>query len=226
MLRATALLFNVKAREMGTVKGVNMTEFNRKTIKAIFENAGLEVPPKDVLTELCDLHQQNGSEKDDRIKELEASLAAAEQERDALKEANGDGFKQKYEDEHKKYEDLKNSIAEEKSKAAKAAAAKAYFAEKGLTEKGINLAMAAAATIIDKLTVDGDKFKDTAELDKEMEEGGLLNSLIPTTTTVGANVAHPPATVRNAFESLSLSEKMRYANEHPSDQSVKDWLNK
>ena len=86
--------------------------------------------------------------------------------------------------------------------------------------------MAAAATIIDKLTVDGDKFKDTAELDKEMEEGGLLNSLIPTTTTVGANVAHPPATVRNAFEALSLSDKMRYANEHPSDQSVKDWLNK
>ena len=97
---------------MGTVKGVIMTEFNRKTIKAIFENAGLEVPPKDVLTELCDLHQQNGSEKDDRIKELEASLTAAEQERDALKEANGDGFKQKYEDEHKAFEDFKKSITE------------------------------------------------------------------------------------------------------------------
>jgi len=203
-----------------------MTEFNRKTVKAIFESEGLEVPPKDVLTKLCDLHTQNGSEKDDRIKELETSLAAAEQERDALKEANGDGYKKKYEDEHKAFEDFKKSITEEKTKAAKAAAAKAYFTEKGLTEKGINLAMAAAATIIDKLEMDGDKIKDTSALDKEMDEGGLLNSLIPTTTTVGANVAHPPVTVKNAFEALSLSDKMKFANEHPNDQSVKDWLNK
>ena len=95
-----------------------MTEFNRKSVKAIFENAGLEVPPKDVLTELCDLHQQNGSEKDERIKELETSLTAAEQERDALKEENGEGYKKKYESAKKELDDFKKTVTEKETRAA------------------------------------------------------------------------------------------------------------
>ena len=125
-----------------------MTEYNRKSIKAIFENAGIDVPPKDVLTELCELHQQNTAEKDEKIKEMQTSLAAAEQERDALKEANGDGFKKKYEDERKAFEDFKKSVADKEAKAAKESAAKAYFEGKNYTGKNLDLAMKVASAEI------------------------------------------------------------------------------
>ena len=202
-----------------------MQEFNRKSVKAIFENAGIEVPPKDVLTELCDLHQQNGSEKDDRIKELESSLAAAEQERDALKEENGDGFKQKYENEKKAFEDYKKAVTEKETKAAREAAAKAYFDAKNITGDSLTIAMRAAAAEIGALELEDGKIKDTKSLDDLTS--GALASLVGQTKTVGADVAHPPASIgSNSFEGMGLTEKMKFANEHPNDPAVKAWLNK
>lgn len=168
-----------------------MTEYNRKSIKAIFENAGIDVPPKDVLTELCELHQQNTAEKDERIKEMQTSLTAAEQERDALKEANGDGFKKKYEDERKAFEDFKKSVADKEAKAAKESAAKAYFESKNYTGKNLDLAMKVASAEIAALELDDGKIKDTDALDALIS--GVLAGHETKTYAVGAQVAHPPA---------------------------------
>lgn len=167
-----------------------MTEYNRKTVKAIFENAGIEIPPKDVLTELCNLHLQNTAEKDERIKELETSLTATEQERDALKEANGEGYKQKYEDTKKAYDDYKKSVTEKEAKAAKEKAARAYFEEKKFTGKNLDIAMRAAAEEISALELEGNKIKDTSKLDELTN--GTLSGLVTQTVSVGAGVAHPP----------------------------------
>ena len=202
-----------------------MTEYNRKSIKAIFENAGIDVPPKDVLTELCELHQQNTAEKDEKIKELEAGLTAAEQERDALKDEGGEGFKQKYENTKKELEDLQRSITEERTAAAKEAAARSYFDKKHISGKNLDIAMLAAAAVIKDLELDGDKFKDVSALDKVYKD--TLAGLSAEVKDEGAPIPTPPEGGKpNAFEGLSLADKMKYANEHPSDPSVKAWLNK
>lgn len=202
-----------------------MTEYNRKSVKAIFESAGIDIPPKDVLTELCELHQQNTAEKDDRIKELETSLAAAEQERDALKEDNGDGYRKKYEDEKQAFDDFKKAITEKETAAAKEAAAKAYFAKKKIEGKNLDIAMMAAASIIQELELDGDKFKDSAALDKVYDD--KLAGLSTKTHEEGAPEITPPTkNQQSAFETMSLADKMKFANEHPNDASVKNWLNK
>lgn len=200
-----------------------MTEFNRNTVNAIFEGAGVEKPPKDVLTELCNLHLQNTSEKDDRIKELKTSLAAAEQERDALKAEGGKEYRQKYEDTKKELDDLHKSIAEKEAKAARAKAARAYFEKKKITGDNLEIAMRAAAAEIDALELDGETIKDTTALDALTT--GTLAGLASKTKTVGADIPHPPEkAAQNAFETMSLAEKMRYANENPNDASVKEWL--
>lgn len=178
------------ARERGTVKGDFMTEYNRKAVKAIFENAGIEIPPKDVLTDLCELHQQNTSEKDERIKELETNLAAAEQERDSLKEENGDGFKKKYEDTKKAFDDYKKSVTDKEAQAARETAARAYFESKKITGANLEIAMRAATAEISALELDGDKIKDTATLDALTT--GTLSGLVKQSVTVGADIAHPP----------------------------------
>lgn len=179
-----------------------MAQFNRKSVRAIFENAGLEVPPKDVLTELCDLHQQNDQEKDERIKELEANLEAAEHERDGLKEDNGDGYKTKYENEKKAFEDYKKTVTEKEAKAAKEAAAKTYFESKNITGENLEIAMRAAAAEISAIELDGEKIKDTATLDALTS--GTLAGLVKKTVAVGAQVAHPPA--NNTSGLLSMKE--------------------
>lgn len=168
-----------------------MTEYNRKTVKAIFENAGVEIPPKDVLTELCDLHLQNTSEKDEKIKELQASLAATEQERDGLREANGDGYKKKYEDERKAFNDYKKTVADKEVKTAKENAARAYFESKNYTGKNLELAMKVASAEIAELELEDGKIKDTAALDALVS--GVLAGHETRTYAVGAQVAHPPA---------------------------------
>lgn len=188
-----------------------MTEYNRKAVKAIFENAGIEIPPKDVLTELCDLHLQNTAEKDERIKELETSLTAAEQERDALKEANGEGYKQKYEDTKKAYDEYKKSITEKEAKVARDKAARAYFESKNITGDNLEIAMRAAAGEISSLQLDGDKIKDTSTLDALTT--GTLAGLVKQTVTVGADVAHPPANTGNSKTTKEEILKIKDAGE-------------
>lgn len=173
-----------------------MTEFNRKSVKAIFENAGIEIPPKDVLTELCDLHLQNTSEKDERIKELETGLSAAEQERDAAK--GGEDFKKKYEDARKELADYKKSVTQKEEQAAKEKAAREYFEGKNITGKNLEIALRAAKAEIDAIELEDGKIKDSSALDALTGTDGTLAGLIKKTYTIGEKVEHPPTQTRTS----------------------------
>ena len=65
--------------------------------------------------------------------------------------------------------------------------------------------------------------KNTASLDELVK--GDYAGLISTTKTEGANTTTPPNnTGGNTFETMTLTEKMKYANAHPDDASVKAFL--
>lgn len=119
-------------------------------------------------------------------------LTGVQKELDELKAQGNDGFKEKYEKEHKDFEDFKKSVTDKETKAAKEAAAKAYFEGKEITGKNLEIAMRAAAAEISALELDGDKIKDTAALDALTT--GTLAGLATKTKAVGAQIAHPPET--------------------------------
>lgn len=201
-----------------------MAEFDRKALRAIFEGADLEVPPKDVLGKICDLHTSNSDGKDETIKDLRTKLESAEHERDALKAKGGDDWKDKYEKEHNAFETYKKDQTAKETKAAKESAVRAYFEGKSITGGNLNIAMRGAKDEINGLELDADgKIKDTSALDALV--GGEYAALVVTTQTRGANTATPPAgNGGNDFARMTLADKMKYANEHPGDQAVKEWL--
>ena len=169
-----------------------MAEFDRKALRAIFEGADLEVPPKDVLGKICELHTSNSDGKDETIKDLRTKLESAEHERDALKAKSGDDYKAKYEAEKQAFENYKADQTAKETKAAKESAVRAYFEGKSITGGNLNIAMRGAKDEINGLELDADgKIKDTSALDALV--GGEYAALVVTTQTRGANTATPPA---------------------------------
>ena len=118
-------------------------------------------------------------------------LPTVQKELDDLKAKGDDGWKDKHDKVKKDFEDYKNGVESEKSKAAKEKAARAYFEGKNIIGKSLELAMRASAAEIAGLDLDGEKIKDTAVLDGLV--AGDLAALVGSTTVRGSGTANPPA---------------------------------
>lgn len=118
-------------------------------------------------------------------------LPGVQKQLDDLKAAGDGGYKEKYEKEHKAFEDYKSDITAKESKAAKEKAVRAYFEGKNITGANLDLAMRGCGEEMAALELDGDKIKDTKSLDALVE--GAYKGLVSTTQTKGANPANPPA---------------------------------
>ena len=118
-----------------------------------------------------------------------ATLEAVTKERDALK-AGGD-FKEKYEKEHKDFEDFKKGITAKETRAAKEKAVREYLTSKNITGGNLDIAMRGLSAEIDAAELDGEKIKDTKPLDELI--GGTFKGLVVTSTVTGTQTATPPA---------------------------------
>ncbi len=171
-----------------------MAEFTRKLLREIFEGADMEVPPKDVLGKICDLHEAANNGMAETIKDLQGKLkGAATQESDKPKDEakDGDDWKTKYENEHKAFELFKKDQTAKEAKAAKEKAVKAYFEGKNITGTNLDIAMRGCRDEIGAIELDGDKIKDTAALDALVS--GTFAGLVVSKTVKGADTANPPA---------------------------------
>lgn len=118
-----------------------------------------------------------------------ATLEAVTKERDALK-AGGD-FKEKYEAEHKAFDEYKKSITAKETRAAKEKAVREYLTSKNITGGNLDIAMRGLSAEIDAAELDGEKIKDTKALDELI--GGTFKGLVVTSTVTGTQTANPPA---------------------------------
>lgn len=118
-----------------------------------------------------------------------ATLEAVTKERDELK-AGGD-FKEKYEAEHKAFDEYKKSITAKETRAAKEKAVRAYLESKHITGGNLDIAMRGLSAEIDAAELDGEKIKDTKPLDDLI--GGTFKGLVVTSTVTGTQTATPPA---------------------------------
>ncbi|MBO4697090.1 MAG: hypothetical protein J5643_07430 [Lachnospiraceae bacterium] len=124
----------------------------------------------------------------DTYKESADKLEAVTKERDELK-AGGD-YKDRYEKEHKAFEEYKSGITAKETRAAKEKAVRAYLESKSITGGNLDIAMRGLSAEIDAAELDGEKIKDTKTLDELI--GGTYKGLIVTTDTKGADTPKPP----------------------------------
>lgn len=167
-----------------------MAKFTRAEIRNILGDACTE----EIENRLVALHLGVVDPLKDDLTKYKADaekLPGVQKELDDLKAAGDGGYKEKYEKEHKAFDDFKADITAKETKAAKEKAVKAYYESKNITGDNLTIALRGSGAEIDGVELDGDKIKDTAALDALVS--GAFAKLVSTTTTKGANIANPPA---------------------------------
>ena len=150
-------------------------------------------------------------------------LAGVEKELNDLKAMGDGGYKEKYEKEHKDFEDYKADITAKESKAAKEKAVRAYFESKNITGANLDLAMRGCGEEMAALEMDGEKIKDTKILDALVD--GTYKGLVSTTQTKGANPANPPANPPAKNYTTADIKNMSAAEINANWDSIKASLN-
>lgn len=170
-----------------------MAEFDRKTLRKIFEDAEIDVP-KDVLGQICNLHTTSNEELTEAVKTLKADLEKAERERDDFKaKAPKDGVetvtKEEYDTLKREYSDFKTSIEAEKAHNAKETAYRDLLKAAGVADKRISAVL--KVTDIDGIELDKDgKIKDAEKRADSIKAEWA--DFIETTSEKGASTANPP----------------------------------
>lgn len=111
-----------------------------------------------------------------RYKADAEKLPSVQKQLDDLKAAGDNGYQEKYEKEHKAFEDFKANVTAKESKAAKEKAVRAYFESKNITGANLDLAMRGCGEEMAALELDGEKIKDTKSLDALVD--GTYKSLV------------------------------------------------
>lgn len=163
--------------------------------------------------------------KDDvtRYKADAEKLPGVQKELDDLKGKGDDGYKEKYESEHKAFEDYKTSVAAEKTTAAKEKALETALKKIGIADKRIATVakMAKADGFLDALELDENgAAKDAAKFETSLKDG--YGEFVVTTSTQGANTPNPPAgnggsgsITAEAFKKMGYADRLKLKKESP-----------
>lgn len=133
-------------------------------------------------------------EERDRYKADAEKLPGVQKELDDLKGKGDDGYKEKYESEHKAFEDYKTSVAAEKTTAAKEKALETALKKVGIADKRLQSVarLCKGDGLLDKLELDEKgAIKDSDKLETSLKES--YSDYIVTTSKKGANTANPPS---------------------------------
>ena len=200
--------------------------FSRKWLDEILENEELSNKEKaqQIMTGHITITNGLMDERDTlktQAEEQGNKAADLQKQLDGIK--GGEDFKDKYEKEHKAFEDYKAQIALDAETAKVTAAYKKLLVDEGYSEKWRERIMKGADLSGVKLDENGN-LTNLEELKKAIaDEWGDVKT---TVHEKGADVETPPKHDTNAFDSMSLGEKMAYANQHPTDPAVSAWLHK
>lgn len=116
-------------------------------------------------------------------------LPSVQKKLDDLEAAGDGGYKEKYEKEHKAFEDFKTEQTAKETKAAKEKAYRELLKSLDVSEKRIDSII--KVTDFDKIELDGDKLKDAETLSNNIKTEWA--DFIVKTQTSGAQTHNPPA---------------------------------
>lgn len=162
--------------------------------RKLLKGMGLTEEQQDTIIE-AHTDTVNGLKADvDRYKADAEKLPGVQKELDDLKGKGDDGYKAKYESEHKAFEDYKTSVAAEKTTAAKEKALETALKKVGIADKRLQSVarLCKGDGLLDKLELD-DKgaIKDAAALEKSLKTD--YGEYITKSSTKGADTSTPPA---------------------------------
>lgn len=162
-------------------------------------------------------------EERDRYKADAEKLPGVQKELDDLKGKGDDGYKEKYESEHKAFEDYKTSVAAEKTTAAKEKALETALKKVGIADKRLQSVarLCKGDGLLDKLELDEKgAIKDSDKLETSLKES--YSDYIVTTSTQGANAPNPPANnggsgsiTAEAFKKMGYADRLKLKKESP-----------
>lgn len=166
----------------------------------------------DKIDQIIEMHSETVNGLKDQISEYKTKaekLPEISKELDELKKAteNPDEYKEKYESEKQAFEDFKKQLEIEKANSAKDKLYRQLLSENHVKSNKIDLIM--RTVNLDKLELDGDKLKDSADLNK-----AIMNDwadFIETTEVKGTDTATPPNGAENAVEYGNQIQKFREA---------------
>ena len=161
-------------------------------------------------------------EERDKYKVDAEKLPQVQKELDTLKATPVDDYKVKYESEHTALEELKTQIAKDNLNRQKSTLYRKLLTESGIDEKRLDAVL--RLTDLDKIEIKDGKLTNKDALVKGIKSE--WSDYIVDEKMKGASPATPPSGDPNTFENMSLAEKMKYANEHPTDAAVQNWLRK
>ena len=141
-------------------------------------------------------------------------LPSVQKELDDLKAAGDGGYKEKYEKEHKAFEDFKQAQTAKETRQAKETAYREFLKTVGVSEKRIPAIM--KVTDLDSIEMEGDKFKDADKLTETVKTEWA--DFIETSNTNGANTNTPPANNNNNNgedpSKMTMDQYIAYRNKH------------
>lgn len=194
--------------------------------RKLLKGMGLTEEQQDTIIE-AHTDTVNGLKADvDRYKADAEKLPGVQKELDDLKGKGDDGYKEKYESEHKAFEDYKTSVAAEKTTAAKEKALETALKKIGIADKRIATVakMAKADGFLDALELDENgAAKDAAKFETSLKDG--YGEFVVTTSTQGANTPNPPAgnggsgITAEAFKKMGYAERLKLKKESPEQYS-------
>ena len=155
----------------------------------------------------------------EQVADLRGQLAAADRASD-----EGDGYRSKYEELKAEYDDFRTRTETAAARADREKAYRELLKDAGISERRLDFVTKYSTAAIDALELDeSGRPKDAAgALDAIKKEWG---DFISVSKTEGAAVPNPPDNDGGSeFANMSLSDKMQYANQHPSDPQVSEWL--
>ena len=138
-------------------------------------------------------------------------LPAVQKELDELKAAGDGGYKEKYEKEHKAFEDFKQAQTEKETLKAKETAYRELLKAAGVSEKRIPSII--KVTDLNAVELEGDKVKDADKLTESVKTEWA--DFIETSNTNSANTATPPANNPNNGKNpsdMTMEEYIAYRN--------------
>ena len=193
-----------------------MARFTRSDIRAIVGEACND----EIENKLIALHLGVVDPLKDDVARYKADadkLLDVQRELDDLKAAGGEDYKQKYEDEHTALENLKQSIADEKALAEKSSLYRLLLQESGIDPKRIDAVL--RVSDLTKVEVKDGSIVDSKALAESIKTEWADFVVKP--GAKGDKPDTPPADggemTKEAFDTMSLSDKMAFANSHPAE---------
>lgn len=133
------------------------------------------------------------------------------------------GYKAKYDDLKKEFDDYKDQESVKKVRESKTAALKKLLLDDvHVSNKRVNSIL--RVSDIDAIELDDEgNIKNSKDLVKSLSTE--WSDFIETVTEEGADTPTPPENNGGSkFAEMTLTEKMEYANAHPNSKEVTDWL--